>query len=418
MGRSQLKTLRETTFNSFLDVAKMQGLKAGIHFKVNNQSNIIYMLNGSEILLKDLAFYPSDPNFDELGSLEITGAFCDEVNQLVEKAWNIVKSRIRYKLNDYGLKPKILGSTNPAKNWVYFAYYKPFVNKTIDSYKSFIPALVTDNPNISEFYVQNLKRLPEVDKQRLLYGNWDYDHNPDCIFTQESISNMFTNILPFENSERYISCDVAGTGTDRAVVILWRGLQATEFWISSKCGQDEIAEVINNLKRKHNVGNSNIIIDADGIGTGLADISFRGCRKFNNGASPIILDEKNDRGDVAIADVNKKFGNLKAQCYYRFAELAQACKISIKLDNINFFGYNNSIISRNEMMEFISAELDWARRKDPEKDSKIYMYPKEKIKEELGRSPDFADSLMMRFYYEIKGKPTIYELLKNKRKAI
>src|SRR3546814_17191239 len=78
MGRAVLKTLKETTLNSFFWVMAQQGLMAGRDYKFNAQSNTIYFPNASEILLKDLYSYPSDPNFDELGSLEITGAFVDE----------------------------------------------------------------------------------------------------------------------------------------------------------------------------------------------------------------------------------------------------------------------------------------------------------------------------------------------------
>jgi hypothetical protein len=60
--------------------------------------------NGSEILKKDL-YVPPDPNFDSLGSLEITGAI-DECNQITYKAWQIVKSRIRYKIKSLGITQK------------------------------------------------------------------------------------------------------------------------------------------------------------------------------------------------------------------------------------------------------------------------------------------------------------------------
>ncbi len=63
-------------------LAKMQGLEAGKHYKYNGQMSQIELFNGSVILLKDLYAYPSDPNFDELGSLEITDAFIDEANQI------------------------------------------------------------------------------------------------------------------------------------------------------------------------------------------------------------------------------------------------------------------------------------------------------------------------------------------------
>lgn len=103
MGRSKLKTLKETTLNTFFELATMLKLSPQFHYKPTE--NIIYWKNGSQILLKDLFHYPSDPNFDSLGSLEITGAFIDECSQVAYQAWQIVKSRIRYKLTEFGLIP-------------------------------------------------------------------------------------------------------------------------------------------------------------------------------------------------------------------------------------------------------------------------------------------------------------------------
>ena len=85
IGRASLKTLKETTLQSFFFVANAQGLKANVHYKFNAQSNQILFPNKSIIFLKDLFLYPSDPNFDELGSLEITDAFIDETAQITKK---------------------------------------------------------------------------------------------------------------------------------------------------------------------------------------------------------------------------------------------------------------------------------------------------------------------------------------------
>ena len=103
IGRASLKTLKETTLQSFFFVANAQGLKANVHYKFNAQSNQILFPNKSIIFLKDLFLYPSDPNFDELGSLEITDAFIDETAQITKKAWDITKSRIRYRLEENNL---------------------------------------------------------------------------------------------------------------------------------------------------------------------------------------------------------------------------------------------------------------------------------------------------------------------------
>jgi phage terminase large subunit len=117
MGRSELKNLKKTTLNTFFEIAKMQGLKSDIHYRFNQQDSTIKLFNGSEVLMADLFAYPSDPNFDSLGSLEITGAFIDECSQVTEKAKNIVKSRIRYKIAEYNILPKMLMTCNPCKDW-------------------------------------------------------------------------------------------------------------------------------------------------------------------------------------------------------------------------------------------------------------------------------------------------------------
>jgi hypothetical protein len=169
IGRKSLKTLKETTLNTFFEVAKAVNL--GYTYRENRG---ISFPNGSEILLKDLDYYPSDPEFSELGSLEITGAFVDECDQITEKAWNILKSRIRYKLDIYQITPKILGTCNPTRNWVFIRFYEPFKNGTLDANKMFIQSLVNDNPEISRFYITNLQSLDEMSRERLLKGNWDY----------------------------------------------------------------------------------------------------------------------------------------------------------------------------------------------------------------------------------------------------
>ena len=154
MGRAKLKTLKETTLNTFFELSSKLGISS--QFKYNDQKGIIYFNNGSEILLKDLFSYPADPEFDSLGSLEITGAFIDEVSQIAYKAWQIVKSRIRYKIKELDLGIKILGTCNPTKKWVYKEFYKPFKEKDQRKDRAFIQALPTDNPHLPKSYLQSL----------------------------------------------------------------------------------------------------------------------------------------------------------------------------------------------------------------------------------------------------------------------
>src|SRR3990167_218800 len=89
MGRAVLKTLKESTLLTFFRVCRQFGLKKDIDYKYNYIEGVIIFKNGSEIYLKDLFAYPSDPEFDELGSTEYTGAFIDEASQVIETAYQI-----------------------------------------------------------------------------------------------------------------------------------------------------------------------------------------------------------------------------------------------------------------------------------------------------------------------------------------
>lgn len=376
MGRKKLKTLKETTLNSFLEVCKMQGIKLGSHFNINGQTNTIIFFNGSEILMKDLAYYPSDPNFDELGSLEITGAFVDEVNQIVELAWQIVKSRIRYKLDEFNLIPKILGTCNPSKNWVYKEFYKRQKEGELANNKIFIQALVTDNPFISQHYVENLRSLPGPSRERLLFGNWEADDDPNSLITYDNIVNIFTNThVSNEKNNKYITCDVARMGSDKAVIMVWRGLEVIDMLAYPISKITELQAAIIALKNKYGVGNSNIIADEDGVGGGLVDnLKIKG---FINNSK-------------ALNDEN--YQNLKTQCYYKLSEKIESNEIYISAE-----------VSTEQQKEIIE-ELEQVKSTDSD-DGKLKIKNKQEIKQSIGRSPDYSDALAMRMYFILK--PTV-----------
>ena len=182
IGRAKLDTLKKTTVATFLEVANMIGLIAGKDFTYNQQSHIIKFMNGSEIILADLFLYPSDPYMTDLGGLEITDFMIDEAAEVSEKAFNIVSSRVRYKLNEFNLVPKGLITCNPAKNWIYNQFYLPHKNNTLPEYKAFVQALPGDNLHLPSAYIQSLSRLPEVDRKRLLEGDWEYDNSADRLY--------------------------------------------------------------------------------------------------------------------------------------------------------------------------------------------------------------------------------------------
>lgn len=376
MGRAVLKTLKETTLNSFYEVAKGQGLKSGTHYSYNAQSNIINIFNGSQILLKDLFQYPSDKEFDELGSLEITGAFVDECNQIVMKAWEVLKSRIRYKLDENGLIPKIMGSCNPSKNWVYNRFYKPNRDGNMPKGRAFVQSLATDNRYISRHYIDSLRSMTsEASKQRLLLGNWDYDNDPAALIPFQKIVNAFSNTFA-ESGEKYITADIARYGRDKTVIGVWDGFKLIKVVTFDKNSVTQAATAIKELMAEFHVPISNVLVDDDGVGGGVTDIL--NCTGFVNNSAPIVVD-----GD------KENFNNLKSQCSYKLAQ--KMCADEIYLN-----------VPEGDVQDAIKEELGQIKQKDMDKDGKKQIVPKDQVKEILGRSPDYSDMIMMRMYFTLE----------------
>ena len=369
IGRSKLDALKKTTLNTFFDVCNQWNIKAGEHYTYNAQSNIITFYNDSQIILKDLFLYPSDANFDSLGSLELTFACIDEANQITEKAKNVLSSRLRYKLDEYGLIPKLYMSCNPAKGWVY-NIYKEDRDNTLANHKKFIQALVSDNKHISKHYEEQLMKLDEISKARLLRGDWEYDDSKDTLVDYDAIINMFSNIV--DTGDKYITADIARFGKDKTVIYFCNGLQLSNIYTMDMSSMVDVSNKIKEIQQREGVRLSNICIDSDGVGGGAADL-IRGCKNFYNGSKAV-------RGE--------NYQNLKTQCYYKLADMINKGQIGISTNDIKF-------------KELLIQEIEMVKRTNIDKDGKLSILSKDKVKDLIGRSPDYSDALMMRCYYEL-----------------
>ena len=377
IGRAKLDTLKKTTMNTFFQVAHDIGLKAGEDFIYNQQSHIVKFSNGSEIILADLQFYPSDPQMTDLGGLELTDVFLDEATEITEKAYSIVSSRIRYKLNEFGLKPKILLTCNPSKGWIYNQFYLPYKNQNLPQHLAFIQALPGDNIHLPDSYVTSLTRLPEADRKRLLEGDWEFDNSSDRLYMYDELMRCFRE--PMNVGEGYITADIARLGKDRTVLCIWRGLSCIDIVVLKQKRQDEVKAEIQRLMNEHSVRLSNVLADADGVGGGLVD-SLR-CREFMNGSKAV-------RGT--------QYMNLKADCYFRLGELIDKNEITFPV----------------KYQEDIIKELELVRRVDPDKEGKLRVTSKDTISQRTGGiSPDIADAIMMRAYFELNRNYTKYAFI-------
>ena len=387
IGRAKFKTLKDTTLKTFFDICRLQGIEKGTHYRITgpndteNPNSIVFM-NGSVIYLRDLFTYPSDPDHDELGSLEISYTFIDEANQITEKAKGVVKSRIRYRLDDFGLMPKILMTCNPAKNWTYRQFYIPNRDETIPKYRKFVQSLVTDNGFMSSHYIESLKTLDTQSQERLLFGNWEFDDDPSALISFEAITDYFKSTHLVSTGKMYMTIDVARKGKDNTIFRIWDGWICVYRYKIAKSGLDVVVERARSLQKEFNVPLSRVIADEDGVGGGVVD--FLKCKGFINNGRAL-------REIVGESYVVPNYQNLRSQCGFKMAEMIEKRQVG-------------EICRDQSVMDLVSEEMEQIKQKNIDKEGKIAIVGKDVIKTNIGRSPDEWDSIMMRYWFALQPK--------------
>ena len=389
LARKELKSLKQTTLTTLISkVHRSLGISEN-DYKLNLLDSTIQYTNGSQILLLDLTAKPSDPEMESLGSLELTGAFVDEVGEVNKKAYDVLCSRVNRWMNkEYGITGKVVASCNPSPGFVrqeYFDKYDQLGGGRIQKWKNghvwvngerktayavYIRSTVLDNPFIDENYVEGLRRLPPQEKKRLLDGNWNYLDEDDSLFPMALIDKMTVYAIP-ENEDgkfnKYIGVDPSDKGKDDTVITLIdEGVICEQLEVKSPPGADDaigfyIAGKLINFAVKHGFDKPiarNIMIEENGIGASLRDaMRVLGWR------------------------VNTYIATLQTRSdgFYEFMVNADEGKIKL-LDKV---------IEKGFLLRQLTAhryDLDTGKPR---------VTKKKELRELLGRSPDHADSAMI-----------------------
>lgn len=381
VGRSEWDDLRKTTLATLIKVMNKHGMQQGREYNLNLQTKELTYYNGSKILFVPLKQQPSDPEFNWLGSYEITYGFVDEAQQVSRKAIDIILSRCTEKIKEYNLVGKVIMTCNPMKCHLYNDFIKPQKEGTLPEDRVFIPSLYKDNPFIDhKKYENSLKRADKITKERLLNGNRDYDDDPTKLYEYDDICDLFTN--HGESGQHYITCDIARLGNDSTVAIVW------DWWIwrvftRKKNRTTETVNFLHWLQRQYQVKNSDTICDEDWVGGGVVDQME--CKGFVNNSSPILSPEEKQI---------RNYKNLKDQCYFELQQIIESWKMQL-------------IVMDSDDKDLIIEELDVIKQKNPDKWGKLQILSKDEIKSLIGRSPDRSDAIAMRMRFELNKTPEL-----------
>lgn len=378
IARKQLIDLRKYTIPTIYEVFEHWGITEK-YFRYQGNDNYFLMHNGSRVYLLDARYMPTDPLYQRYGSMQMTRGWIEEGGEFSVDAKNNLQASIgRWKNDTYQIPAKLLTTCNPAKNFLYSDYYKPHRENRLENWKRFVQALPTDNKKLPDGYLLNLERsLSKNQKQRLLYGNWEFDDDPDLLVDYEAVCDCFTNDFIMPTGNRFISADLAMKGRDRFVAGIWDGdvckIEIDKTYSPAK----EIELNLKDMMAKYKVGRSQTVADSDGLGAYLESY-IEGIKEFHGGAS---------------AFDPKTYGNIKSECAYKLAE---------KINNREL-----KIECTEEQREIIKDELMCLKGENITSDtSKKRIVSKDSMKALIGHSPDYLDMLIMGMYFEVS-RPSI-----------
>lgn len=234
-------------------------------------------------------------------------------------------------------------------------------------------------------YVGSVAVMGGRNAQQLLEGNWNVSPSEDenAPIPSDVANEVFMND-PQRNGDKWVTCDLADTGTDNFLAIAWNGFHIEDILILGQTTPRMNAERLQMFAADHNIADSHIIYDAirgtyinDYIPDAIPFVSYR---------QPIGL-----YGRAAY--------NLKAECYLRLVEAIKRGYLSFD-DRIA-----NKIYEHQKLKENITIQAEFmeecsvVRFKDMPSGKKALLSKKE-MNAKLGkdRSMDLLDPCAMRFF--------------------
>lgn len=355
-------------------------------YTYQDQKGIIQYKNGSQIQLIDLNYEPSDPDFDTLGSLNFTHVVIEEAGEIKQKARTVFGSRKNRFLNrEYGIVGKTVLTQNPSQNFTRDEFYEPYKKrgagpyqvwpigevetspgKLETAYRAFIRSLPTDNPFVSRNYIEVLRNLPPQERKRLFEGNWDYMDDDDVLFPSLLIDRSL--ISDKSTGVKFIGVDVADKGKDKTIVSLIEDgtlVQQRRLQVDTS-GEKPISELyaleLIKFAQQHGFTPKDarrIALEGNGVGVGMRDFM---------------------RSKGWYITIYEATSQSRSDAYWL---------LHVSMDDGSF-----TIIRTLETLETLRKQLMVHTYETDEK-LQPKVLPKKKVKEELGHSPDEADSAMI-----------------------
>lgn len=357
--RKELSVMRRTILVTFQSICPPEIIKAF------NQSSLEYtFINGSKVLFLE-ANVSKDPLLNKLKGLEIGWFGIDEANEISENVYKILKTRLRWTLPN-GTKPRYEGrlTSNPENCWLI-----PTFIQSNNPDELYIESLTVDNYGANDDYVLQLKEAfkdsPNL-LRKYLHGDWSIVDSINQLISNSDILNCERRIEGGHGTS--LGVDVSRFGDDLTVftVLVNGNIERIESY--PQTSTNEVVTRTIALMEEFKIDPDFVGIDAVGLGGGVVDnLKAMGYNivEIVGGAKPT---------ETEVEEAFKPF-NLRTQLYYELRKDLIAGNL----------GHLNNNILKQELS---------AIRYEIASDKTVRVLGKDVIKKILGKSPDYADSLV------------------------
>nr|DAN35360.1 MAG TPA: large terminase [Caudoviricetes sp.] len=270
---------------------------------------------------------------------------------------------------------KLILFGNMTKNVGYF-YNSVYSNKS----KFFVVRMSSYNsPFMSKQQIEDLEDMygKDSDVIRVRLKGEAPTQNENAVFDSEIISNSFSREEEIQEYKKItLGIDVGkGSGGDSSVIYVKKGNYAFRYFKSNSIDTVELKEKIIDFCNNNNEKFIVLNIDGTGVGTGVVQ-ELKRMRLSNVKVNDITFSSE--------AKNEKEYKNVRTEMYF---ELRKAMKNNLKIKE------SNSL--KEELLAQLYEFDDKGRFK---------LVKKDKIKENLNRSPDEADALALCNYDYSKSK--------------
>lgn len=258
--------------------------------------------------------------------------------------------------------------------------YRDFIKTT-----TFYTGKLSENKALDQSYIGSVAAMGEKQRQANMEACWNVDLDDDL---ELPISSAAARALPendeCRNGEKWLTCDLATSGKDNAVFVVWDGLHIEYVEVHQRTTPRQNVRIMSSIANRYDVPTSHIIYDATGAQYVADDLPD--AIAFWSSSAP--------RGKF-----RRDFDKLKDECYKRLVEVINCHNISMskRVAEMDYVRMKTTTRNSTNLMNEFAEECSVVQFQQLAS-GKIKLYGKKEMNSKLGksRSMDLLDPCAMR----------------------